>query len=105
MRRGRSGAAHPRFPVKSRGFRTLHAPFLKRKAHTQSCLGPRAGNSGHLARFSRDVGYHGSRRATLSVSSGTYPDFETLVHETLELTLSVKCQSCLTTKLQRVNFS
>ncbi len=60
-------APYPRFPVKSRGFRTLHATFLKRKAHTQSCLGPRAGNSGHLARFSRDVGYHGPRRATLSV--------------------------------------
>jgi hypothetical protein len=27
----RSGAPHPRFPVKSRGFRTLHAPFLRER--------------------------------------------------------------------------
>src|SRR5258708_39384431 len=55
-----TGAPHPRFPVESRGFPALHAPFLKRKAHTQSCLGPRAENSGYLAGFSRDVGYHSS---------------------------------------------
>jgi hypothetical protein len=29
-----------------------------REAHTLSCPELRAGNSGHLARFSRDVGYH-----------------------------------------------
>ena len=52
-----TGAPHPRFPVKFRGLPTLHAPFLKRKAHTQTCPRPLAGNSGYLARFSRDVGY------------------------------------------------
>jgi hypothetical protein len=29
--------------------------------------GPRSSGAPHLARFSRDVGYHGPRRATLSV--------------------------------------
>ncbi len=28
---------YPRFPVGLDGFRSLHAPFLKRKAHTLSC--------------------------------------------------------------------
>ncbi len=46
----------PEFPVESRGFRTLDAPFLK-KAHT--VLSPRT--NPHLARFSRDVGYHEPR--------------------------------------------
>jgi hypothetical protein len=31
--------------------------FPYRKAHTQSCPEQRAGNSGYLARFSREVGY------------------------------------------------
>jgi hypothetical protein len=42
--------------VEFRGFPELHAPFLKRKAHTLILLHPLAGNSGHLARFLRDVG-------------------------------------------------
>jgi hypothetical protein len=38
---------YPRFPVELSGFREVHAPFLKE----------RRGNSGYLARFSRDVGF------------------------------------------------
>jgi hypothetical protein len=37
-----------------------------REAHTRSCPEPYAGNSGHLAHFSRDVGYHGSSPLTYS---------------------------------------
>jgi len=50
------GCPRPRFPVEFRGFPALHAPFLKRKAHTRSCPELRTGNSGHLGRFLRDVG-------------------------------------------------
>ena len=63
------GAPYPRFPVECIGFRALHAPFLKRKAHTQSCPGQRTGNSGYLARFSRDVGY---RRPSPQTSCGLH---------------------------------
>ncbi len=52
----------PRFPVELRGFPALHAPFLKRKAHTWSCPEPRTGNRGnrrvpHPSRSLRRVGY------------------------------------------------
>jgi hypothetical protein len=35
----RSGAPHPRFPVRLGGLDDLHAPFLERKAHTRLSLG------------------------------------------------------------------
>ena len=37
----------PRFPVESRDFPALHAPFLKRKAHTWSCPELHTGNRGN----------------------------------------------------------
>ena len=37
----------PRFPVESREFPALHAPFLKGKAHTWSCPELRTGNRGN----------------------------------------------------------
>ncbi len=37
----------PRFPVESREFPALHAPFLKRKAHTCSCPELCTGNRGN----------------------------------------------------------
>jgi hypothetical protein len=43
--------------------------FPQRKAHTQSRLGLRTGNSGHLARFSRDVGYHCAKSLTFSTQN------------------------------------
>jgi hypothetical protein len=38
-------------------------------AHVDACLAPRAGNPGHLARFSRDVGFHGSLPLTFDPSA------------------------------------
>jgi hypothetical protein len=51
------GAPHPRIPVGLDGVGELHAAFLNESRTSGRRLGPRTGNPGHLARFSRDVGY------------------------------------------------
>src|SRR5580692_2902372 len=43
-------------------------------------MGNRSSGAPHLARFSRDVGYHGTRRATLSVSLGAQPSGSAVRH-------------------------
>jgi hypothetical protein len=53
-----TGAPHPGFPVKFVGADELHAAFPNESRARGRCLVPRTGKSGHLARFSRDVGYH-----------------------------------------------
>src|ERR1700733_8061723 len=42
--------------------------FLKERRTSGLVLGPRTGNSGHLARFSRDVGYHCAVWATFDAN-------------------------------------
>jgi hypothetical protein len=51
-----TGAPHPGFPVNC--VDELHPAFLNESRTRGRCLVPRTGKSGHLARFSRDVGYH-----------------------------------------------
>jgi hypothetical protein len=55
-----TGAPHPQFPVEFRGFPELPAPFLNERRTRGPFLELRTGNSGHLARFWRDVGYRRS---------------------------------------------
>jgi len=45
--RSEQALGYPRFPVELSGFREMHAPFRKRKAHTLPCPVPRGRKSGY----------------------------------------------------------
>src|ERR1700677_3912031 len=66
-----TGAPHLGFPVKLVGVDAVHAAFLDESRTRGRLLGPRTGKSGHLARFSRDVGFHCPVLATFGALAGT----------------------------------
>ena len=64
------GVPHPRFPEEIRGFANFMRLSLEKGAHAD-LSGVSHRKSGHLARFSRDVGFRGSIPASIRGLLGT----------------------------------